>query len=228
METVKIFSVSNIVPVVDAAVIMQNGQPVLTYIPTGEYTPILGAEHLPFELCSLQLFFMLLVILFRDQKKKQFMYAIIYPTGIIGGLMGIVLSSTAAYAGSTAEFFTSPRMWQFFLSHSMIVSMGIYVGMRSESGLTFRKWRTAVSSLIILDIPSFFINSVLSNTIYVNDKLIGVTHRINFFSSYVNPLGIVLTEKWQWIVYLLIRFVLAVSLIVLVFLPFRRKEYGRA
>ena len=39
--------------------------------------------------------------------------------------------------------------------------------------------------------------------------------RINYFSSYVNPLGLVLTEKWQWIAYLAVRAVLALTLVIL-------------
>ena len=223
-EVVKIVSVITIVPVVDAAVVMQNGQPVLTYIPRYDYTPMLGAEHLPLELCSLQLIFMLIVIVTKNKKLQQNIFSIMYPTGLIGGIMGIILSGTAPYATGLADFFTSPRMLQYFLYHIMIVWLSICLGMSRESGLTFRKWRLAIAALILLDIPTFYLNSVLSDKVYVNGELIGATHRINIFSSYVNPIGLVLTEKWQWIVYLLIRLVLAVIMVIVVFLPFRKRK----
>ena len=223
-EIVKIVSVITIVPVVDAAVVMQNGQPVLTYITHNDYTPMLGAEHLPLELCSLQLIFMLIVIITKNKKLQQNIFAIMYPTGLIGGLVGIILSGTAPYATCLADFFTSPRMLQYFLYHIMIVWLSICIGMSRESGLVFKKWRLAISALILLDIPTFYLNSVLSDKVYVNGELIGATHRINIFSSYVNPLGLVLTEKWQWLLYLLIRLVVAVSLVIAVFLPFRKRK----
>ena len=227
-EFVKIVSVVTIVPVVNPAVVMQNGQPVLVYVPQNDYSPMFGSEHLPFELCSIQLLFMLLVILFKDEKKQQALYAVMYPTGLIGGVMGIVLSGAAAYAARMSDFFTSARMYQFFIYHSMIVVLSIYMGTCPECGLTFKKWRLALVGLIVLDIPSFYLNSILSNKIYVDDLLIGATHRINLFSSYVNPIGLVLTEKWQWLLYLLIRFVLAVILLILVYVPLRRRPDGSA
>ena len=227
-EFIKIFSVVSIVPVVNPTVIMQNGQPVLTYVPENDYTPMLGSEHLPLELCSLQLLFMLLVILLKDKKKQQNVYAIMYPTGIIGGVIGIVFSGEAPYAALMGDFFTSARMYQFFLYHSMIVVLSIYIGMCSESGLSFKKWRLAMSALILMDIPTFYLNSVLSDKVYFNGELVGATHRINLFSSYVNPLGLVLTEKWQWLLYLLIRFVFALILLILVYIPFRRRSNGTA
>lgn len=227
-EFVKIFSVALIVPVVNPAVVMQNGQPVLTYIPENDYTPLLGSEHIPLELCSLQIVLMLLAILIKDEKKKQNIYAIMYPTGVIGGVFGIVFSGAASYAALMGDFFTSARMYQFFLYHSMIVVLSIYIGMCPESGLTFKKWRLALFALILMDIPTFYLNSVLSNKVYFNGELVGATHRINLFSSYVNPLGLVLTEKWQWLLYLLIRFVLALILLILVYIPFRRRPNGTA
>lgn len=54
-----------------------------------------------------------------------------------------------------------------------------------------------------------------------------MSHRINFFSSYVNPLGLVLTEKWQWIVYLVVRLALAITLILLLYLLLLHKGKPR-
>ena len=42
----------------------------------------------------------------------------------------------------------------------------------------------------------------------------------------MNPIGLVLTEKWQWIVYLAVRFALAFGMIVLLYLllPGKKKR----
>ena len=69
--------------------------------------------------------------------------------------------------------------------------------------------------LIALDLPTFYLNSIFSQAVYVAEEPVGLVYRTNFFSSYVNPLGLVLTEKWQWLVYLAVRMALAGALIAL-------------
>ena len=225
-EIIKVFSVAVIVPMVDPAIVERGGELVLHWLPTGEYTPYLGMEHLPLELCSLNLLFIFLALVLEDGVWKHRLYALMFVTGTIGGLLGILLSSIAGDFDSTLAFFTSARAWQFFLFHSMIVTLSLYLGLCEESGLRFADWKNAVAALILLDVPTFYLNSVFSSAVYEHDEVVGVTHRINYFSSYVNPLGLVLTEKWQWLVYLILRLAMAVVLIILLYLaiPGRRKE----
>ena len=217
-EVIKLFSVSVIVPVVDPVITERGGSAAIDWQPSGDYTPYLPLEHLPLELCSLFLFFMLIALLLKSASAKKFLYAVMFASGTIGGIMGIVLSSIAADHGSVSAFFSSARAWQFFLFHSMVVIVAVYIGFGKESKLKFADWKKAVLGLLVLDLPTFYLNSLLSSEVYVHNRVIGVTHRINFFSSYVNPLGLILTEKWQWIVYLVIRLLLAAGLIILLYL----------
>ena len=63
----------------------------------------------------------------------------------------------------------------------------------------------------------------------VAGKPAGIVYRTNFFSSYVNPLGLVLKERWQWLMYLVVRLGLAAALTaVLLLLTNLRKKIGRA
>lgn len=223
-EVIKIYSVIDIVPMVNQVIVNNGGTYELSYAPTGQYTPMMGMEHLPLELCSLQIFFMGALILAKQDKIKHLLYSLMYPTGIIGGVLGVVMATMTSYVKSQSEYLTSPRVWQYFLYHAMIIFMSIYIGISKESGLRFSDWRKAVFAVFVLDIPTFYLNSVFSSRLYHNDELVGVTHRINFLSSYVNPLGLVLTEKWQWLIYLLIRMILALILIFLLFLPLIKRN----
>lgn len=158
---------------------------------------------------------MLLVLMMKDDIWKKRLYAVMFASGTLGGFMGIMMATITAYYDTTVSYFTSIRVWQYFLYHAMIVTISIYLGLCKESGLTFSDWKKAMLGLILLDLPTFYLNSLLSSEVYVHDTVVGVTHRINFFSSYVNPLGLALTEKWQWIIYLIIRGGLAACLILL-------------
>ena len=218
-EVIKVLSTAEILPMVDAVITEENGRQVISYVVTGRYTPYLGKEHLPLELCSLFLFFMLAALLIKNEVWKKRLYALMFASGTIGGLLGIVMSSIAGNYDTTLSFFTSPRSYQFFLYHAMVVFCSLYIGFGKESGLSLRDWKTAIAGLVLLDLPTFYMNSVLSSEVYVHDKPVGVTHSINYFSSYVNPLGLALTEKWQWIAYLAVRAAIAVVTVFLLYLP---------
>ena len=70
----------------------------------------------------------------------------------------------------------------------------------------------------------FYLNSMMSVPYYVGDNIVGLAYGINYFSSYNNPLGIVMSTKGQYFIYLLIRIVIALILIPIVYLPLKLKK----
>ena len=77
---------------------------------------------------------------------------------------------------------------------------------------------------MVMDLVSMYMNSIMSTPYYSGDELMGVGNAVNYFSSYNNPLGIVMSTKGQWMIYLLIRIVLAVIIIAIVNMPLLAKE----
>ncbi len=69
-------------------------------------------------------------------------------------------------------------------------------------------------------------NSIMSIPYYQGDNLVGMGYAINYFSSYNNPLGIVMSTKKAYFTYLLIRIAIALVLLPLIYLPlkFKKKE----
>ena len=214
-EVTKVFSVTSILPVVTPEIVTTEAGSALTYVPIGKYSPYMKMEHLPLELCSLMIVFLIAALLLKNGIWRSRLLALMYITGTIGGLMGILLSYIATEYTSTAAFLLAPRAWQYFLYHSMVVMLGLYLGFEYNGGVSLRFWKSTMIGLLLLDMPTFYLNSILSQAAYVNGEPVGILYRTNFFSSYVNPLGLVLTEKWQWLVYLGIRLALATALITL-------------
>ena len=214
-EVTKVFSVTSILPVVTPEIVTTDAGQSLTYVPIGKYSPYLKMEHLPLELCSLMIVFIIAALLLKNGLWRSRLLALMYITGTIGGLMGILLSYIATEYTSTAAFLLAPRAWQYFLYHSMVVTLGFYLGFEYNGGVSLRFWKSTMIGLLILDLPTFYLNSILSQAAYLNGEPVGILYRTNFFSSYVNPLGLVLSEKWQWLAYLGIRLVLATALITL-------------
>ena len=225
-EAIKLFSVIRILPMVEVAV---KGE-ALDYIYAGQYTPYLEMADLPFELCSLQIVFIAMMLFSKTPAWRSRLRALIYVTSVIGGLMGIVLAQVTVDYSAVREYFTSARIWQFFLYHSMVVILGLYMGFGPDSGVSLRSFKSTMGLLLMMDIPTFYLNSVFSQPVYRAGKPTGILYRVNFFSSYVNPLGLALTEKWQWLLYLLIRLALASALIALLLLAvsLRRRPAGNS
>ena len=213
-EAAKLFSVMRILPMVDIAV---KGA-ALEYTHAGQYTPYLEMADLPLELCSLQIAFIAAMLLVKNPVWKSRLRALIYVTGVIGGLMGIVLAEVTVDYSTVREYFTSLRIYQFFLYHSMVVTLGLYMGFGPDSDVSLRRFRATLGLLLALDVPTFYLNSVFSQPVYTAGKPVGIVYRTNFFSSYVNPLGLVLTQRWQWLVYLAVRLGLAAALIAFLLL----------
>lgn len=214
-EVVKIFCVTAILPVVTTEVAMGASGPALQYVPLGPYSPYLKMEHLPLEMCSLMIPLMAAALLVKNNVWRERLLTLMYIAGTIGGTLGLLLCYIATQYTTPAAYFAAPRVWQFFLYHAMVVFLGIYLGFLRDNSLSLRSWKTAVLMLIALDLPTFYLNSIFSQAVYVAEEPVGLVYRTNFFSSYVNPLGLVLTEKWQWLVYLAVRMALAGALIAL-------------
>ena len=210
-EAVKVFSVMNILPMVAPSV--SGGE--LAFTPVGQYSPYIEMAHLPLELCSLMLVFLAAALMLKDGIWRERLLTLMYITGLIGGTMGILLAYITSEYTTVRDYFSSPRVWQYFLYHAMVVFLGIYLGFVRDSHISVKSLKTTMLGILVMDVPTFYVNSIFSEPVYVAEKPVGLVYRTNFFSSYVNPLGLVLTEKWQWIVYLCVRLALATALIAL-------------
>ena len=219
-ELIKIFDAIQIMPVVKP--IVENG--ILVYQETGQFAPYLEAEHLPFELCSYQIFFMLFALIIRNEKILKKLYALMYTTCIIGAALALVLASVANDYSTVKEFLCSYSAWRFFIYHAMLVILGIYIGMSDECDIHFKDIKSTIAIIVGLDFITIYLNSIMSTPYYSGDELMGIGNVVNYFSSYNNPLGIPMPGKREWLIYLAIRLVLALICIVLVNLPLLIKD----
>ena len=216
-EFIKISTVSDILPVVEPVVKVTGEGAVMEYIRRGQYTPYIELAHLPLELCSLQIIFIAAALHSKTDMWKRRFLALIFFTGVIGGVLGIVFAYPTADVDTVASYFKSLHIWQFFGYHAMLIVLSIYIAICSGLEFNFRDLRGVIVAILSMDVISIYLNSVFSMPVYTDEKPTGILYRVNFFSSYVNPLGIVLTEKWQWMLYLLIRAAIAICLLFILF-----------
>ena len=214
-EMVKVISVIDVWPIVKATV--ENGE--IVYKETGAYAPFIEYTHLPFELCSLQILFMFLYIVIKNNVWRTRIIALIYGTAMMGGLLAIFISAIAPGFSTTREFLTSVRAWEFFIYHSMLTILAILIATDGKYILKLKEFKWNCIMLLIIDTFSFYINSLLSIPVYKDGELIGISKSSNFFSSFSSPLGIPLINKKYYLIYLVSRLLFGFILITIIYLP---------
>lgn len=222
-EIIKVLTVIEILPIVQETI--ENGE--IVYKETGKYSPFIEATHLPFELCSFQIVFMFLYLVIRDAVWKRRVYLLIYGTALMGGLLAIFLSSIAGDFNTVREHLTSVRAWEFYIYHSMLASISILIATDNKLSIKLNEFKWTCIILCIIDIFSFYINSILSEPVYRDGKLIGLSSSVNFFSSFNNPLAIPMANKTQYLFYLATRFLIAFTLILIIYLPLLKKKRSK-
>ena len=207
-EVIKIASVIEMVPSANGVI-------------TGPYIPM---NHLPLHFCSLQIILIFIAKLTKDEKKRESLLAFMYSTGLLGAIAALLMPSIFTTSVPVERAFVSPLSYQFFIYHSMLVALGIIIAISGEIKWEWRHCRTTLLLVYLLGVVSLYINSLLAVPTYVDGELISVDFRTNFFFTFDDPIGLRLTELWQWALYFFILIALASLLIFLSYLPLVRKS----
>lgn len=181
-------------------------------------------RHLPFHLCSVQIFLIFFVRFTESARKRETVLAFMYPTCIIGAFFALLLPSIFTNGIEPAQAFTHPIGYQFFIYHSMLIILGVYIARCGEVNIRFSHLRSTLVMLLGFGLISIYLNSAFAYATYRGTELLSVENTPNFFFTYRTPIGLALTELWQWFVYLGIIAALAVILITLFYLPFRKRD----
>ena len=207
-ELLKMISVIELVP-------SANGELLLPYLPM---------NHLPLHFCGIQILFIFYTRFTSNRILRDKMLAFMYPTCVVGALLALAMPSIFQTSISVEQAFTSPMAYQFFIYHSMLISLGLIIARSGEISFTKKTMLNTMQGVIILGVISVYVNSMLASPTYVDGKLVSVDFWTNFFFTIQNPLGIKLTAIWQWWLYLVIILILACISVLLCYLPFMRNK----
>ncbi len=207
-EVTKLSQVIELVP-------SANGELLLPYLPL---------NHMPLHFCSVQIILIACARFMADRKKREILLAFMAPTCVIGGLLALGMPSIFSTTVPVERAFVSPMSYQFFIYHAMLVSLGIIIAQSGEVEWEWRHFRNALLTVYAIGFASLYLNSLLASPTYVDGELVSVDFWTNFFFTYQNPLGIRLTELWQWYLYLLIIIGLSAVTIFIFYLPLMRKK----
>ena len=207
-ETAKMISVIELVP-------SQNGELLLPYIPL---------NHLPLHFCSIQIIFIIVAKFMKNEKKREVLLAFMAPTCVLGGIAALLLPSIFTTTISVEQAFTSLVSYQFFIFHTMIISLGLIIVKSGYVDWSMKHFKNTLLIVYFFGLISIYLNSIFASPTYVDGKLVSVDFWTNFFFTYQNPVGIKITEVWQWYLYLFILALVAAVLLLLFHLPLIKKN----
>ncbi len=211
-ELAKIFGVLQMVP-------DQSGQSMHLY---------LQMQNLPLHLCSLQIIAIYCARFMKEGKARDTLLGFMYPTCVAGAFFALLLPSIFDASSTAADAFLSTHPYEYFLYHSMLIVLGLYIFLSKQANLQPRHCLTTFGMLGALALFSIYTNSIFSHAVYENGELVSVEYTPNFFFVFETPIGIELTEMWHWYLYLAILLGLASLLIVCFYIPvFRRAKKAK-
>lgn len=202
-ELIKTFSVIKMVPSAD-------GSSMSVYMESGQ---------VPLHLCSIQIIFIFITKFSKNHKLRETLLGFMYPTCVVGAILAIFIPTIFISGVDVTRAFTHPWPYQYFLYHTMLVVLGLYIYACKEVNLQPRHYLSTIGLLGALAFVSLYINSLFAEPTYKDGKLISVDYTTNFFFTYDNPLGITFTEIWHWYLYLAIIITIAVVVIFLFYVP---------
>ena len=195
---------------------------VIKIVPSSDGTmffPYIEMQHMPLHLCSLQILIIFYVRFTKNDRMRQILLSFMYPTCTLGAFFALLLPSIFTASLLPQEAFIKPLAYQFFLYHTMLVILGLYIPMSKQVDIKPKNYFTTLMILGIISFVSLYINSALASATYVNEELISVDYVPNFFFTFLTPIDIPLTTIGHWYVYVGILLVLAILLIAVFYIP---------
>ena len=157
-------------------------------------------------------------------KLRESVLAFMYPTCLLGAIMALAMPSIFTTSIPVEKAFVSMISYQFFIFHAMLIALALIIAMSGEVKWEKKHIKTTLLITFVLGFVSIYVNSILASPTYVDGKLVSVDFWPNFFFTYQNPIGLHLTEKWQWLLYLAIIACLTIVLVTICYLPLIRKK----
>lgn len=190
------------------------------------YGGYLPKTDLPFQLCSIQLIFFVLLNLVKNEKFHRVLLSFMMPTCLLGGILAILLPTSSA-----------KNMWvitiQYFTYHSMIVAFAIHILTTKEIELNIKDYFCSLKFLLAMGFIAIYLNSMFFDVVgytfkegvtavesaksLENVEMIG---RVNFMYVIDPPAsGLPLLNKDHgWLVYIVHYAVIALTFMTLCYI----------
>ncbi|MBO4537886.1 MAG: YwaF family protein, partial [Erysipelotrichaceae bacterium] len=133
-EMIKVFSMIRMVPSSDGSLVY----------------PYIELNHMPLHLCSIQI---LIIFYARFSRKSDFhdmILAFMYPTTVLGAVMALAMPSIYSTTIRPEQSFTHLMAYQFFLYHTMLIILGLYIYSCGEVELKPKHYFTTMGIVAVM------------------------------------------------------------------------------
>lgn len=191
----------------------------------GLMVPYLKLQYLPLHLCGLQIVFMFYARFTTNEKGRNAVLAFMYPTCMIGAFISLILPSIFTDSISVSETFTHALSYQYFLYHTMLVILGLYIPLSKKVKLNTKSYLATLIILFSVAYLAIYVNSMCAVPVFDGKEVIAVNYITDFFSLTYTPIGIKLNTINEWFIYLGILTLVAVVLMGIFYIPYFIKDY---
>jgi len=131
----------------------------------GKLTFVFNAGYLPFQICSITLFFVVYLAFSKNQKGIEIVKSFVLEVMLIGAPMALALS-TCFHPEHVAYHFASFKyieIYRFYIYHIAMIAYGLYLLTTKQVKMGFKAWWQSYIIFLILLLNSFWINAIFSN-----------------------------------------------------------------
>lgn len=153
------------------------------------YGGVLPKTDLPFQLCSIQIIFIIVVTFTKNEKLKRLILSFMLPSCLFGGIAAILIPTQSARNG----------MWiitaQYFLYHIALIIFSLHLFTSKELKLTIKDYFNCLKFLV----------GIMFFAIYINSMMYDGNPNINFMYVVSPPQDGLpyLNENQGWFMYML-------------------------
>lgn len=167
------------------------------------YGGVLPKTDLPFQLCSIQILLVAMVVFAKNEKLKKFILSFMYPSCLFGGIFAILIPTY-----SSLHYL--PITFQYNLYHIAIIVYALNICTSKEISLTIKDYFNCLKCLVIVMFFAIYINSIIYD---------GVSN-INFMYVVNPPVSGLpfLNKNHGWLVYICHYAVLVLTCVTLCYI----------
>jgi len=116
----------------------------------------LPAEHIPINMCPLQIFFIFAVALSESPQKCKTLISYMYPTLVGGGFIGMLIPSVVVLGYHGLMDFSTYR---YFFFHGLLIFLGLYLYLSKPIQYTIKNYGIAIAVAATLVLLAIWVNA---------------------------------------------------------------------